>query len=80
MTKPTRKIICKKCNRTIDAIILKQYTLPNKNKDSDSDPIFQKLKRKRHKKGLFSRQTCRGSNYIFTVRMGYTQSPQCQHR
>jgi len=76
---PTMKITCHGCKKTVEALVLKRYTLDKPDKPVDwSDPIypiFSKLKITHHKRGWF-KPRCNRSGKTFTRRIGSTQSCQ----
>lgn len=74
VTKPTRKIKCGKCKRNVSAVILKQYSVMDKN-DLDYDIHFQVLLIKDHRKSFWTSRHCSNSGRKIRKRVGYT-TPQ----
>jgi len=76
MARPTRRIKCRQCKRTISTIILKSYTMIDK-KDMDYDNHFQKLLIKDHRRSILSSRHCSASGKIITVQTG-SSTPQAR--
>ena len=75
MARPTTKIKCRGCKRTIDAIIVKDYYMPKpfdpKNPDVIEGPKFRKLIIKDHRRSIFRSRHCKFSGKHITQKMGY---------
>ena len=69
MARPTIKIKCRICKRNIDAIIVKDYGLPDK-KNLDQTNLFRKLLIKDHRRSIWYSKHCSNSGRRFTKRNG----------
>lgn len=73
--RPTTKIKCKACGRTIDAIIVKDYYIPKPfdpvNPDVDQGPKFRKLIIKDHRRSIWKSRHCPNSGRKITQSRGY---------
>jgi|FLOH01.1.fsa_nt_gi hypothetical protein len=70
MSLPIRKITCRTCNRTIDAIIVKgEYGVKDK-KDDNVTHYFQKLIIMDHRRSIWRSKHCTSSRKKITVHTG----------
>jgi len=73
MARPVREIKCRKCKRRINAIIVKEYGLINKN-DSNETIFYQQVIIKDHRRSFWSSQHCNNSGSKFRMIVGYANA------
>ena len=69
MARPTKGILCRRCKRWVDVIIIKYYGIVNK-KDPDETLHFQKLLIKDHRKSFWKSRHCSSSGKRITNFIG----------
>lgn len=72
MTRPTRKIKCKKCKRNVDAVIIADFKRTDNSDPSDTGVVnkYQRLLIKDHRRSIWHSRHCESSGKTFVDLVG----------